>query len=184
MGIPVNEIVHGADCFHWAEPTQTPSKAYAFFWDILKGDRLGAKSPANGVIFTMNQDPLSPCNYSSPEPNPGWVARFGLDASQSWLQLYINGGAPQYYFGHTLNVSPPPEFQLYINESQAPFGKYGYEGFGTVFWMERVLAVAADMGWAHLTDLMLEMFPVDGVDYVMKFCSHTIRQNIKIRFEP
>lgn len=184
MGIRVRKIVYSDDCFHWIDPEHTPKKVYAFFWDVKKGDRTGAVEPANLRIFTMYQDPLDHCHWYSPAEFGKWKADFGVQAAQCWLSLYLNWSPLRYYFHKTADFSPPDEYHLFVNFYQTPINNWGYNGYGTIFWMKKVIDLAEQFGWDHVADLLQETFPVDCVDYVIKFCSYELQQNIKLRFTP
>lgn len=184
MGTPVRKIVYGHDCYFWPDPTKTPKKIYAFFWEIKKGDRTGAVEPANLRIFTMYQHPLDHCTWYTVIEFGKWVTHFGVSLEQCWLSLYLNWTPIRYYFFKLSDLPPPDEYQLFANFYQTPINNWGYEGYGTIFWLKKVIDLAKDFGWDHVADLMMETFPVDCVDYVVKFCSLELKQNIKMRFTP
>lgn len=184
MGTPIQPNPTGDECLYWDPPSETPEKMYAMFWGVKKGDMGGAFEPPNGHIFTLHQNDITACLWEHLCSGFGWQVQLGIQIHATWIDLVDCVHANAHYFGRTLDLSPPPEYQTFTNWYAHPFGNYGYNGFAVIFWLEKVITLVKEFGWDHVADLMLETFPIDAVDYVLKFCSHEIRANIKIRITP
>lgn len=183
MGTRVKPPVRGTDCLNWLVPDETPGRCYSIFWDVKKGDRTGAQEPKNLHIFSIYQHVTDPCIFSWLPGWGSWASQFGVDGTNSWLYLFRDFAARQYYFSCTQPISPVNEYIQFDNFFQTEINNYGYGGHGTIFWMKKVIDIVEQFGWDHLTDVMLEVFPVDAVSIIHKFCTKTLGANVCIKFD-
>lgn len=181
MGTPVEENPFGVECFDWDPADETPKYIYCFFYDLLKGDLSGAFEPPNLHVFKMSQVDGTPCIWSHTNTVFGWKATFGMNGIQCWLLLQDTVHPSNYYFAHTKAVSPPVEYELFDNFFQVPWDNWGYGGHGVIFWLSDITWLATAFGFDQVDDLKLEIFADDADDLIIKFCSLTMRSNVKFK---
>lgn len=181
MGTPVTEIPIGLECGHWDPPAETPVAMYIFFWDVEKGDKVGARQPPNGHVFRLEQDALSPCDYDHDSPLTGWLVEFNIQAALISVNLRDQADPNKIYFLAHLHHSPPVEYDVFTNDYQTPVNNYGYAGYCMVFWMTDIIAMAEDFGLLWPGDLMLEIFGADAPFVIIKFCTLTLRVNVRVK---
>ncbi len=184
MGTKVVPISFGANCGNWAVPAETPSKVFIMFWDVLKGNRFGAAQPPNLQIFHCPQVPLNNCVWRYEHPTTGWWASFGINGLNSWIEGGKNGLGNQPFFTRTIIMSPYTQYHRLSNWFGNPFGNWGYSGFACAFWLSSVTDLAESLNIIAFQNLLFEMFPIDGIDYVAKFNSVVQRMNITVKFSP
>ena len=184
MGTKIITPPIGVNCLNWDPPAETPAIIWALFWEILKGDHIDAIEPKNNHIFKLEQFDGLPCHWEYKSLPFGWQVRLGIDAGQVWLYLADTTPGPNYYFSQTKPISPPVEFEIFTNWYQGAPGNYGYQGYATIFWMERITELAIEFGLDSIDDLMLEMFGVGDSQLIVKLCSYLVPTNTKIKFAP
>lgn len=183
MGIPVSIIPPAAECMYWPDPPNTPGKIYSVFWDVQKGDRGGALQPPNLRVFSCYQVGADACIFNHDVDPPPFCSEFGTQLNACWLYLYTGEWPRRYYFSHQLPISPIDEYQMFTNFAQTPVNNYGWGGFGTIFWLDKVVAIAGEMGWSHLSDLMHEVIPIDAAKVILKFCSKSLGVNVQLKVD-
>lgn len=184
MGTKVVPISFGNNCGNWAIPAETPSKVFVMFWDILKGDRFGATQPPNLQIFECPQVVGNNCVFRYEHPTTGWWASFGIDAANSWIEGGKGGLGNRPFFTRTVAVSPYVEYTRLTNFYVNAFGNWGYDGFACAFWIDSVHEKAVELEIDFFPDILFEMFPIDGIDYVVKFTSVVQLMNMTVKFTP
>lgn len=181
MGTPVKDIIIGANCGHWDPPDETPIVLYCLFWDIAKGSDPNAKVAPNGHLFKVPQRELSPCDWKYSNVPFGWEVSFNLQANQMTLELRESAIANRVYFLKTKPYPPLDEYEVFSNDDVWPPGVWGAGGYGIIFWMLDIIAIAHDLCIDHVDDLMLEVLPVSTTELVIKFCSLTLHMNVKLK---
>lgn len=181
MGTKIIEPVPGDICLRWDPVDETPSFVYVVFWDVLKGDRFGAKQPPNEHIFKLPQDPTSSCKWEYENLVSDWHVDFQIAVDQSGVGLSDASGMGNFYFTDVTGPTSPPEYQLYHNFFQDPFGKWGYNGSAMVFWMTALGITVVDFGLQSAPDLFLEMFSFSDASFVQKLCSLSLVTNFTMK---
>lgn len=184
MGTPIKEIEPGLECGHWDPPAETPIALYCMFWDVEKGDRVGAREPPNGHLFKLDQNPLSPCDWKYVNLTFGWEISFILQAAVMTVHLQDAVFRDNTYFTHNKDYPPLSEYEVFTNVIQWPAGKWGWSGHCVIFWMVGILPLAAAFGFDSVDDTLFEFFAVSTTEFVVKFCSLELRANISIKISP
>lgn len=184
MGIPVVPIAYGNDCPNWEPVDETPNLCFVMFWNVLIGWRFGSTQPPNLQIFHCPQVPGNNCIWRYEHPTTGWWAEFGIDVANSWIAGGRGGLGNKPFFTRTIVMSPYVEFHRLSNWYGVPNNNYGYDGFACAWWLSSVTELAEAMEIIETPDLLFEMFPIDGADYVIKFASTLQRINVCLKFTP
>lgn len=183
MGTQINKIPPGANCYLWDPVDETPESIYVFFWEILKGDRGLARIPPNLHIFKLDQVDGNACLWRYENAAFGWFVEVGIDGMNTWLWLRDSELPAKYYFADHKAVSPPAEYELFTNDYNAPFNNWGYDGFGSIFWMDAIIDLVEAFGLEWTSDLMLEMSADDAQTLIVKLCSLQAVTNIKFKIQ-
>jgi len=183
MGTKIEENPSGNHCWNWVPPEETPTYMYGFFWDILKGTAGPARLAPNLHIFKMSQIEPDACIWRYTNLDFGWEVEFGLQAHQCWLLLRDANNPDFFYFVHTIAVSPPSEYEVFTNFFQQEAGSFGYQGFGTIFWLDSIRDLAAEFGLDLTGDTLLEMRATDAQKMIIKFCNLRLNTNVKIQLQ-
>jgi len=182
MGTKVEPILPGPECLHWNPPDETPISLYVMFWDLKKGDRYGAREPPNGHLFRLPQTPEWACDWRCVNLAFGWEVTFNLQSANMALSLRDANLRDNVYFGNTKAYPPIVEYELFTNYYQWPAGNWGWGGFAVLFWMIDIVAIAESLGLGDADDLLFEFFHVSPTEFVVKFCSRSLRTNVKLKF--
>lgn len=181
MGTPIKTPIIGANCGHWDPVDETPIAVYALFWDVKKGDRGFAREPPNGHLFRLEQKPLLPCAWQYDNAAFDWEVNVSLQANNISMDLRESVADNRIYFIETLVYPPWNEYDLFTNDYQTEINNYGYGGYCVMFWLQNIAAHAELLGLFNAPDLMMEFFFVSTTEFVIKFCSLTLRTNIKLK---
>jgi len=182
MGTIIDPILSKVECLNWDPPEDTPLHIYAIFWEVLEGDEPGAFPPPNLHCFKLVQTELEPCVWEYLNTDFGWKVLVGVTPTQTWIDLQDTINPANHYFGRTLDLSPPHEYCTFSNIYQHEFGNYGYGGFAFIFWLDLVKWTVSALGMDHVNDVMLETFPIDESNMIIKLCSKTLTVNVKLKF--
>lgn len=182
MGTKLQTIPTGLNCGNWDPPAETPSQIYCMFFDMLKGNKVGAREPPNGHIFELPQDPLSPCDWIYNNPAFDWEIHLNLQAGNVSIDLRESVIPNRIYFDDWFVQPPFPANSVFTNDYQTPVNHYGYAGFCVVYWMGTILALADLLSLLDVPDLFFELFSAQPPNLVVKFCSHSLRINTKVKF--
>lgn len=183
MGTKIEENPFGDECWNWDPTYETPEFIYGFFWDILKGTAGPARQAPNLHIFKMSQIEPDACIWRYANLDFGWQAEFGLQAAQCWLLLVDANNTDFGYFVHTKAVSPPAEYEIFTNFFQSEDMSFGYEGFGTIFWLDSIRDLAAKFGLDLEGETLLEMRATDSQKMIIKLCNLRMNTNVKIQLQ-
>lgn len=189
LRLPDGDIEHGLDCtfcrdapyFRWPAG-ETPLYTYARFTGLVKCP--GATyDPPNGQIFTLTQDPLTPCRWT--RTGDVWDVVFyawGFFAGWSTLQLWDETGDP--YFDAT-GAKCPQEGIVYNNGiGWCIPGAGAHSGIASIDWGVRVRYLAEAMGIPYDPQLMSEIHHTAGGVPVFKYCNVEYSTNLKMKYEP
>lgn len=181
MGTPVDTPVIGPNCGHWNPVDETPHSIFAMFWDVKPGDRGGAKEPPNGHIFKLTQKDGFTCDWIYASLTHGWEVNLQLQANNVWVDLRDSVNRNNVYFIDNPGYPPMPEYTAFTNDKLDPAGEWGWSGHCVVFWLNDIVSHADGLGLFEAPDLMMEFFAISTTEFVIKFCSLTLRTNVKLK---
>lgn len=184
--MPPGDYAKGADCLTCFAPGETPAKVYARFSGLTAcppGFGRTCKTPPNDRVFTVPQDPISPCSYYYADAN--WMVGFTFalwGPHRSWLSLM---DVPGYLYFSGTTPGCMSEDHVFTNEHVAcgPL-VCCYTGIGIVSWTENAYKLLADINLSAAYDLFMEKWPKANGDVVYKFCKTLDHTNIKILISP
>lgn len=161
----------------WADG-ETPAVIYSTFWSIINCGKSAFSAP-NGEIFKCSQLVANACTWL----HDGSVFKVDFAARraagpQSQLRLYDKDG---FFFFDSISMQCPLEGWVYGNNQNACILMYaGAQGFGSIWWNDRITELINGFGLTPGRSLFLELFKAGGVNNVYKFCDLYERTNIKI----
>lgn len=184
--IRLDDPVYCVDCIDAFPPDKTPCKIYAWFWGVKKGDKVGAREPANLHLFTLIQDDIEPCLWKNDPSDFGWdiQLQFWPDpVGDPFLRLWMYGTPVQPYFSYTARVIPA-EHLVFDNALWPPPGAWGYDGHGIIMWLDKATDILDDFVLPTDPKMLMEFSVTDEGVPVYKFNIPKYSMNIKFKVSP
>lgn len=180
--ISLSDPVYGPDCPTCFAVGKTPQTIYAWFWEVLKGDKVGALEPPNLHLFTLTQDDVNQCLWKNNIGAFGWDVQLQIFAGPN-TRLIIYRDVIKAYFSCTL-AKCPVEHDIFDNALWHPPGAWGYNGHGIIQWLETASDLIEDFVLPTSNGLLME-FTVDETGQpIYKFNDVETSTNVKFKVEP